>query len=128
MGASHNDLEDGLSPRFWAEGLALLGDAAHAVTPNMGQGAGLAIEDACCLAHQLSGTTELSRALAEYEALRRPRAKWILDRSYSLGKLAQLESGLGRALRNLALRLTPASLNDAALRRLVTDMPGVPLA
>jgi 2-heptyl-3-hydroxy-4(1H)-quinolone synthase len=124
----HNDLEDGLSPRFWAEGLALLGDAAHAVTPNMGQGAGLAIEDACCLAHQLSGTTELSRALAEYEALRRPRAKWILDRSYSLGKLAQLESGFGRALRNFALRLTPASLNDGVLRRVVTDMPGVPLA
>lgn len=123
----HHDLEDGISPKFWADGVVLLGDAAHSVTPNMGQGAGLAIEDACCLAHRLSGAPDLPRALTEYEALRRPRAQWILDRSYSLGKVAQLESGFGRALRNFALRLTPASVNDSALRRIVTDMPGVPL-
>jgi 2-heptyl-3-hydroxy-4(1H)-quinolone synthase len=124
----HNDLEDGICSRFWADGVALLGDAAHAVTPNMGQGAGLAIEDACCLAHLLSTPSELGDALRRYEALRRPRAQWILDRSYSLGKIAQLESGLGRALRNLALRLTPDSINHSALKRIVNDMPGVPLA
>jgi 2-polyprenyl-6-methoxyphenol hydroxylase-like FAD-dependent oxidoreductase len=124
----HNDLEDGISPKFWAPGLVLLGDAAHAVTPNMGQGAGLAIEDACCLAKLLSERPEREAALAEYEALRRPRATWIRDQSYSLGKVAQLESPAGRWLRNLALRLTPASMNERALRRIVTEMPGVPLA
>jgi len=123
----HNDLEDGLSPRFWAPGLVLLGDAAHAVTPNMGQGAGLAMEDACCLAHLLSERADREAALAEYEALRRPRATWIRDRSYSFGKLAQLRSPTGRWLRNLALRLTPAAASRRALRRIVTDMPGVPL-
>jgi 2-polyprenyl-6-methoxyphenol hydroxylase-like FAD-dependent oxidoreductase len=106
----------------------LLGDAAHAVTPNMGQGAGLAIEDACCLADRLSSTAELSVALAEYEALRRPRAEWILERSFSLGRVAQLESGPARWLRDLAVRMTPASVNERALRRIVTDMPGVPLS
>lgn len=122
----HNDLEDGIAPKFWAPGLVLLGDAAHAVTPNMGQGAGLAIEDACCLAHLLSETSERDVALAQYEALRRPRATWIRDQSYSFGKLAQLESPFGCWLRNLAVRLTPPSVNVRTLRRIVTDMPGVP--
>jgi 2-heptyl-3-hydroxy-4(1H)-quinolone synthase len=161
----HNDLEDVLAPRFWAPGVALLGDAAHAVTPNMGQGAGLAIEDACCLAsllpaHATSGRPELggsrdskfkpeveagsgslteselelepkraslADALAKYEQLRRPRAEWILRRSYSLGKVAQVEWAPLRWLRDWALRLTPASVNDGTLRRIVCEMPGVPV-
>lgn len=121
----HNDLEDGLSPAFVGEGVALLGDAAHTVTPNMGQGAGLAVEDACCLASLLEGRP-LPVALAEYERLRRPRATWILKQSYSLGRLAQLEGRFAGWLRNRLLRLTPDTVNARALRRIVTDMPGVP--
>lgn len=131
----HNDLEDGLAPRFWARGVVLLGDAAHAVTPNMGQGAGLAIEDACCLANLLSRFTDhasssaasLDESLARYESLRRPRAEWILRQSYTLGKIAQIESAPLRWLRDWLFRLTPASVNDNALRRIVCDMPGVPI-
>jgi len=135
-GVLHNDLEDGLAPRFWAPGVALLGDAAHSVTPNMGQGAGLAVEDGCCLANLLpaapleasTGTRSvLNDALAEYERLRRPRAEWILKQSYTLGKIAQLESAPLRFLRDWAVRLTPASVNDRALRRIISDMPGVPI-
>ncbi len=123
----HDDLEDGLAPRFFGPGVVLLGDAAHPVTPNMGQGAGLAIEDACCLANLLDGARPLTDALAAYEALRRPRATWIRDRSYSFGRLAQMTSPVGRWFRDLAMRLTPASVNDRVLRRILTDMPGVPL-
>lgn len=123
----HDDLEDGLAPRFFAAGAVLLGDAAHPVTPNMGQGAGLAIEDACCLANLLDGARPLTDVLAAYEALRRPRATWIRERSYSFGRLAQMTSPVGRWLRDLAVRLTPASVNDRVLRRILTDMPGVPL-
>ncbi len=50
----HNDLEDGIAPRWWAPRRVLIGDAAHAVTPHMGQGAGLALEDAACLAALLA--------------------------------------------------------------------------
>jgi 2-polyprenyl-6-methoxyphenol hydroxylase-like FAD-dependent oxidoreductase len=123
----HDDLEDGLAPRFFGPGVVLLGDAAHPVTPNMGQGAGLAIEDACCLATLLDGTRPLANVLAAYEALRRPRATWIRDRSYSLGRLAQMTSPVGRWFRDLAVRWTPASVNDRMLRRILTDIPGVPL-
>jgi len=123
----HDDLEDGLAPRFHGPGVVLLGDAAHPVTPNMGQGAGLAIEDACCLANLLDGTRPLPDALAAYETLRRPRATWIRDQSYSFGRLAQMTSPVGRWFRDLAVRLTPASVNARMLRRILTDMPGVPL-
>jgi 2-heptyl-3-hydroxy-4(1H)-quinolone synthase len=123
----HDDLEDGLAPRFYGPGVVLLGDASHPVTPNMGQGAGLAIEDACCLANLLDGARPLSETLAAYETLRRPRATWIRDRSYSFGRLAQMTSPVGRWFRDLAMRLTPASVNDRVLRRILTDMPGVPL-
>jgi len=123
----HDDLEDGLAPQFYGPGVVLLGDAAHAVTPNMGQGAGLAIEDACCLANVLDENRPLVEALADYERLRRPRAKWILDRSFSFGRLAQMTAPVGRWLRDWAVRLTPASVNERVLRRIVSDMPGVPL-
>jgi 2-polyprenyl-6-methoxyphenol hydroxylase-like FAD-dependent oxidoreductase len=123
----HDDLEDGLAPRFFGPGAVLLGDAAHPVTPNMGQGAGLAIEDACCLANLLDGARPLADVLATYESLRRPRATWIRDRSYAFGRLAQMTSPVGRWFRDLAVRLTPASVNDRVLRRILTEMPGVPL-
>lgn len=123
----HDDLEDGLAPRFFGPGAVLLGDAAHPVTPNMGQGAGLAIEDACCLASLLDDARPLTDSLAAYEALRRPRATWIRDRSYAFGRLAQMTSPVARWFRDLAVRLTPASVNDRVLRRILTDMPGVPL-
>jgi len=123
----HDDLEDGLAPRFSGPGVVLLGDAAHPVTPNMGQGAGLAVEDACCLANLLDGRRPLSEALAAYEGLRRPRVSWIRDRSYSFGRLAQMTSPAGRWFRDLAMRLTPARVNDGVLRRILTDIPGVPL-
>ena len=120
----HNDLEDGIPPRWHRPGVILLGDAAHAVTPNLGQGAGLAVEDACCLASLL----DESHALAKYEALRKPRATWILERSYGVGKIAQLSHPWLCWLRNKAVEWTPDSANASAIRRLVHDMPGVPVA
>ncbi len=122
----HNDLEDGIAPRFWAPGVVLLGDAAHAVTPNLGQGAGLAIEDGCCLAALLE-SGERDAQLARYEALRKPRAAWICDNSYFFGRLAQLDSAPLRWLRDSVVRLTPAKQSQAMYRRIVTDMPGVPI-
>ncbi len=120
----HNDLEDGIPYRWQAPGMVLLGDAAHAVTPNLGQGAGLAIEDACCLASLL----ETPAALERFETLRRPRATWIRDRSFAIGRVGQLESPWLCWLRDRAVAWTPKFLNEAALKRLIRDMPGVPTA
>lgn len=121
------ELEDAVAPRFYRGRIALLGDAAHAVTPNLGQGAGLAIEDALCLAHLVSESASLEAALEDYDRLRRPRAIRIKNQSYSLGRIGQLESPSLRWLRNCLLKGTPDSVNRRALRRVVLDMPGVPL-
>ena len=60
----------------WTRGkVALLGDAAHAMEPNLGQGAAQAIEDAEALLVALRGGGELSVALAAYAGTRRRRAR-----------------------------------------------------
>jgi 2-polyprenyl-6-methoxyphenol hydroxylase-like FAD-dependent oxidoreductase len=57
--------------------VALLGDAAHAMTPFLAQGACQAFEDATALAAQLSGDTDVPTALAQYDRLRRPRSQGV---------------------------------------------------
>ncbi|MCP3098430.1 FAD-dependent monooxygenase [Myxococcus sp. K15C18031901] len=126
-GLLHNDIEDCLAPRWWRPRAVLLGDAAHAVTPNLGQGAGLAIEDAAALAWLLATMGPSDEALARYERLRRPRAERIRDRSWVLGKVSQWEGGLARTVRDAVLSWTPESVSRAQLEAVVRDMPGVPI-
>jgi 2-polyprenyl-6-methoxyphenol hydroxylase-like FAD-dependent oxidoreductase len=98
----------------WSDGrVVLVGDAAHATTPGVGQGAAQAIEDAVVLADRLAGRDDLSAALAEYEAIRRPRADAVLKLSRRADKAAQLASPLGCRLRNALVRWLP----DRAQRR-----------
>jgi 2-heptyl-3-hydroxy-4(1H)-quinolone synthase len=123
----HNDIADCSAPRWWKPRVVLLGDAAHAVTPNLGQGAGLAIEDAATLAEVLVTRGPTDEAFAQYEAWRRPRAERIRDRSWTIGKAAQWENGLARTLRDLAVAWTPQSVARAELEKVVRDMPGVPV-
>ena len=96
-----NDILHRMPVRTWGEGrAALLGDAAHPMTPNLGQGAGQAIEDAVVLAECLRGEPDIPAALRRYEARRIPRANGFVLGSLRLGRLAQLENGLARALRD----------------------------
>jgi 2-polyprenyl-6-methoxyphenol hydroxylase-like FAD-dependent oxidoreductase len=90
-----------------------VGDAAHATTPGVGQGAAQAIEDAVVLSDQLASAADLAAALAEYEAIRRPRAEAALKMSRRVDKAAQLASPVGWRLRNAIVRLLP----DRAQRR-----------
>jgi len=99
---------DELAEGAWVNGrVALLGDAAHAMTPNMGQGAAMAIEDAWVLAERLASTGSVSEALGSYESLRQPRVRLIQRRSRSLGRLAQVSARPLCAIRNLATRIVP---------------------
>jgi len=74
------------------------------MTPNLGQGACQALEDAVVLARCV---TDLD--LAAYDAERRPRTTLISRRSARVGRLAQLQSAPAVAVRNLVMRATPAS-------------------
>lgn len=63
-------------PRWTNGRLGLLGDAAHAMLPHLGQGVNQSIEDGVALASLLAASdrTAVPSALAAYESLRRPRA------------------------------------------------------
>ncbi|TDC74620.1 FAD-dependent monooxygenase [Streptomyces hainanensis] len=90
--------------------IALLGDAAHAMTPNLGQGACQAIEDAVVLADRLAAEADVDQALAGYDRLRRPRTQAIVRRSARLGRVGQLAWPPAVLARDVAARLTPAAL------------------
>jgi 2-polyprenyl-6-methoxyphenol hydroxylase-like FAD-dependent oxidoreductase len=106
-------------PRWSQRRIVLLGDAAHATTPGVGQGAAQAIEDAVVLANVLANPGDLSAALARYEAIRRPRAELALKLSRRADAAAQLSNPLGCRLRNLLARHVPASAQRRQLGPLI---------
>jgi 2-polyprenyl-6-methoxyphenol hydroxylase-like FAD-dependent oxidoreductase len=78
----------------------LLGDAAHALTPNIGQGAGMAMEDAAVLAEELASGVEIEHALGNYATRRKPRVETVMRISREVGEDGQRTSALGCWLRN----------------------------
>jgi 2-polyprenyl-6-methoxyphenol hydroxylase-like FAD-dependent oxidoreductase len=97
-------------PDTWSSGpITLLGDAAHPTTPNLGQGACMAIEDAATLAKTLAEINDIPAALRAYEKARIPRTRFIVKESRKFGRMGQWKNPLSCALRNTALRLAPES-------------------
>ena len=78
----------------------LLGDAAHAITPNIGQGAGMAMEDAAVLAEELASGGEIEHALGNYAKRRKPRVQTVMRISREVGEDGQRSSAIGCWLRN----------------------------
>ena len=104
--------------------VAVLGDAAHAMTPNLGQGAGQAIEDAVVLGEVCAGATELSTALEAYDKHRRPRTQRISRAAYRASRFGQqLHHPLAVAFRNAALRLTPVRVSSRWMAGIVDWQP-----
>jgi 2-polyprenyl-6-methoxyphenol hydroxylase-like FAD-dependent oxidoreductase len=85
----------------WGEGrVTLIGDAAHAMTFNVGQGACQAIEGAVLLADLVAEGSEPQAALRAYEAQRMNRTAAMIDRAWRMGKISQWRNPLLCALRN----------------------------
>jgi len=91
--------------------VALLGDAGHAMTPDLGQGACQAFEDAVTLGVVLEGATarDVPEAFRRYDALRRPRTSALQRKSRCMQRLLGLTGWRGR-LRDVLLRLVPPAL------------------
>ena len=93
---------------IWHQGpVVLVGDAIHAVSPNAGQGASLALEDAMMLAKCLRDLPDLEQAFATYERLRRARVERMVRHGRNAGQ--------GKVMTNLVQvwlrdRLTPVFL------------------
>lgn len=96
----------------------MLDDAAHAMTPNLGQGACQALEDAVTLAAALGAESTVESALARYDALRRPRSQAVAQAARQAGRMGhQLTHPLAVALRNAAMRLTPSPVATRMILR-----------
>ena len=121
----HNDLHDLCPISQYAYGnLVLIGDAAHATTPNMGQGACQAIEDALVLANCLKRNSQVRDAFKAFEEQRLKRTHAIVEQSRRAGKLAQLENPVAIGLRNFVLRAIPSSFYEKQLKKLYDFQPG----
>jgi FAD-dependent urate hydroxylase len=88
----------------WHRGPAVLvGDAAHATSPNAGQGASLAMEDALVLAKCLRDLPDTEQALAAYERLRRQRAEQVVAYSHRIGRSKTISNPVGVWVRDLVM-------------------------
>jgi 2-polyprenyl-6-methoxyphenol hydroxylase-like FAD-dependent oxidoreductase len=75
-----------VSEPWYRDRVILIGDAAHATTPHLAQGAGLAIEDAVVLADELERRTDVATAFAAFHARRYERCKTICEGSIQVGE------------------------------------------
>lgn len=108
----------------------LVGDAAHAMTPNLGQGGNQGLEDAATLVRLLTRSAAgapdrqvLAQLLARYDELRRPRTQRIARLSRQLGRIASTEQALLAIGRDALLRLTPTRAAAASIDALADWRP-----
>ena len=91
-----------VAPPAWTAGrVVLVGDAAHASSPNMAQGAAMALEDALVLAELLTADQPVEQALAGYEQRRQARVAFVQEQTHRRDRTRSLPT----TVRNLTLRL-----------------------
>jgi FAD-dependent urate hydroxylase len=95
--------------------VVLVGDAAHASSPMMGQGGCMAMEDACVLAEELRAAATAEAALESYVRRRKPRVEWVQHQSMTLANLLTASSGA----RNDSLRERGTQVMQNRFRPLV---------
>lgn len=113
-----NDIID-LEPisQWQKDRVCLIGDAAHATTPNMGQGACQAIEDAYIIGKLFGEGKSVEEVFMQYEKLRIKKAHYIVNTSSTIGKVSHYENSLAVWLRNTLLKATPSSTNEKQMEK-----------
>jgi 2-polyprenyl-6-methoxyphenol hydroxylase-like FAD-dependent oxidoreductase len=115
------DLSDLKPLSQWSSGrIGLIGDAAHATTPNLGQGGAMAVEDALTLADTFKEAGLNNTAWKRFAQIRRRKVDWIVSTSWSIGKICHVGNPLLRLLRNTALKMTPESVTQKQMQRICT--------
>ena len=109
-----NDLYDFKPLKKWHNGrVCLIGDAAHATTPNMGQGGCQAVEDAWILHSVFSENKTPQEAFQIFQERRIKKTTRITNQSFSMGQMAHWK--YGRGLRNAFLKMLPKSLSQKGI-------------
>jgi 2-polyprenyl-6-methoxyphenol hydroxylase-like FAD-dependent oxidoreductase len=106
MTITRADMYDRPPSKHWGvERVTLIGDAAHAMTNALGQGANQAIEDAVVLARCLADGADPVKGLRDYEAERIPRTTKFASMSWSLARASRLRNPVACAVRNGGLTM-----------------------
>ncbi len=112
-----NDILDLKRLEKWHKSkVVLVGDAAHATTPNMGQGAGQAMEDAYYLANILARNNQIEQAISLFESARREKADYVVNNSWRFGQMAH--SGFGQIIMKTIMKLTPDKVMNQQMNKL----------
>ena len=113
-----SDISDFKPIKNWTSGnIALLGDAAHATTPNLGQGACQAIEDAFSIAEELSKTDNISNAFLNYQKNRIKKATFITNNSWKFAQITNTSGFKKEIVKNL-IKLTPNFFSEKQLDKI----------
>ena len=104
--------------KWHQKNICLIGDAAHATTPNLGQGACQAIEDTYIIGKLISNGYSLNDAFKAYNTIRLKKAHKVVNTSWLLGKIAHWENPIICNIRNFCLKGTPNSINRQQLSEL----------
>lgn len=103
-------LEEVVLPAPWYSGrIVLMGDAAHASTPHIAQGATMAIEDACVLAEEAANAESIDALFDRYMRRRYARCKFVQDTARIVGEQGQIEDPAACRARNERFRAEFAS-------------------
>jgi 2-polyprenyl-6-methoxyphenol hydroxylase-like FAD-dependent oxidoreductase len=114
-GDAYFSLIEEVGPSAWTAGrVVLVGDAAHASSPNMAQGAAMALEDALVLADVVA-TQPLEQALAQYQRRRSARVAWVQEQTHRRDRTRSLPA----IIRNVTLRLAGKRIFNSNYRPLL---------
>lgn len=112
-----NDISDLKRLDKWhKDKVVLVGDAAHATTPNMGQGAGQGMEDAYYLANILAKHNQLEQAVSLFESNRREKVDYVVNNSWRFGQMAH--NGFGQIVMKAIMKLTPDKVMKQQMNKL----------
>jgi 2-polyprenyl-6-methoxyphenol hydroxylase-like FAD-dependent oxidoreductase len=106
----HHAIFDRVPLKKWSKGrVTLLGDAAHPMLPNLGQGGAQSMEDAVVLSNSLKKNMDITEALSVYEKQRIPRTTKVVNQSRKMGRMVQAANPLVMKTRNTLLRSLPST-------------------
>ena len=100
-------------------GIIFCGDAGHATTPNLGQGAAMGMEDAYVFAKNWQPSIAPGDMAEQFNTRRKKRVEFIRSQSRFFGKIGQIENSVAAAIRNKFLKLAPQSFVQKNMQSLL---------